>query len=810
MKFYRVSIRQRSWFSRQWADNRSRLLLFAIIAAAFALRYSLAGVLPYGSGEAEGLLSAGEGTWLPHRHPLFMVAVRLWLLIGMGENAWSMRLLPVLLGTALVYAVYWLTGRLFGRRYALVAALFAAVSPVLTACAVEVLPGALSLCTVVLMTGVLLEVRSHGGWDGWALYSLSVGLALYTSPETIYMACILLLWMVALRPGIRPVAYCLAATIGGFLLYAPYAWRLGQAGMLVAAASGYARAYATSWGRLAALPDYMTNRPAWALVHLLLLLASGLGLWIAFRSAPKKALLLTLLLIGPVLGGLAWAYTGHPSDPWLLAWLVVSATVLTALAVNTISKRWVRELALWAVAALLFLLQGADISKVLSGTDRDLQESHQPYDKVARFLSERCGAGDAVVCDKRSAVGPLAYYAKGCRAVQLAAYGTSPKQGAGSLGLHGKNRPPWEPVEVEVFTRDASRVWLVRPREAAGTSLCATTKAWLDDHLFETAMYHLDGIEVFLFERKVGGKWTSLKVQDKTDGGSADLVYDAGTDRTYHKTWGPPGDVFLRFEAPLDGAKTIKLASGALTKRQGFSIENRGSTPVTGTLRVAATNVLLELTRLVERWPHSSVWTFGHGDCSGSGSVWPSDWVRAELSSAPCNEADLIGGIALQAGSYYVYIYDHHGRSKAGSPIVSLKLGSAIVSQDAVEQGDGSGPWRWRRAGEKSMPRFDGWVPVTLSANLPAGAERGEYRAAYLALVRRQRDVSAADSMKHSFFEKRFSLERGKCNRYTCICDATKERIDVWFEADDSAQGTCRIFTPLPQEFNRTPERPAY
>jgi len=809
MKFYRVSIRQRSWFSRQWADNRPRFLLFAIIAAAFALRYSQAGVLPYGSGEAEGLLSAGAGTWLPHRHPLFMALVRVWLLIGMGENAWSTRLLPVLLGTALVYAVYWLTGRLFGRRCALVAALFAAVSPVLAAYAVEVLPGALSLCAVVLMTGVLLDLQNHGGWDGWALYSLTFGLALYTSPETIYMACILLLWMVALRPGIRHVAYCVAATMGALLLYAPYAWRLWQADMLVPAASGYAEVYATSWRRLATLLDYMTNRPAWGLVHLLLLLASGLGLWIAFRSAPKKALLLTLLLIGPVLGGLAWAYTGHPSDPWLLAWLVVSATVLTALAVNKISKRWARELALWGVAAPLVLLQAAGIRDVLSGADGGLQESHQPYDKAAWFLSERYAGGDVVVCDKRSAVGPLAYYAQGYAAVQLVAYGARPRHGAGSISLHGTSRPAWEPVEVEVFTRDASRVWLVRRRQAAGTNRCATAKAWLEDHLFETAMYCLDGIEVFLFERKPGGNWTSLKVQDRTDGGSADLVYGAGTDRRYHKTWGPPGDVFLRFEGPLDGAEKIKLASGTLTKRQHFSIENRGRMPVTGTLRVAATNVLLELTRLVERWPHSSVWTFGHGDCFGSGSVWPADWVRADLSSAPRNEADLIGGTALHAGSYHVYIYDQNACSMSRSPIVSLKLGSAIVFEDAVAQGDGSTPWRWRWVGEKTMPRFDGWVPLTVSAKLPARAERSEYSAAYLALVRRQRDVSVADSMRHSFFEERVSLEQGERSRYTCICDATKERIDVWFEADDHVENVCRIFKPLQQEFGRTAERPA-
>ena len=61
--------------------------------------------------------------------PLFTVLLAAWRACGLGEDEWSIRLLPVLLGVAGIAALYLAGKRLFSERAGLMAAFLLAISP---------------------------------------------------------------------------------------------------------------------------------------------------------------------------------------------------------------------------------------------------------------------------------------------------------------------------------------------------------------------------------------------------------------------------------------------------------------------------------------------------------------------------------------------------------------------------------------------------------------------------------------------------------------------------------------------------------
>jgi uncharacterized membrane protein len=163
------------------------LLLGAVILLAFVLRFYRLDYHGYHNDEVISILASRPPLprifWsLPAysiHPPLFYVLLHLWM--GLGEQLLTLRLLPVLIGTANI-ALLALLGRAIIQdwRVSLVAAAFMAVSPAQILYCQQVRMYSLLVFVVLVTTLLALWAWRKGGWLRWGATSLAVAMGFYT------------------------------------------------------------------------------------------------------------------------------------------------------------------------------------------------------------------------------------------------------------------------------------------------------------------------------------------------------------------------------------------------------------------------------------------------------------------------------------------------------------------------------------------------------------------------------------------------------------------------------------------------------
>jgi len=111
--------------------------------------------------------------------PLFYALMRVWVWIAGGSDAAALAI-PVLLGAALVPALYHVGSRLLSWQVGLLAAALAAVSPVLVEYGAMVRPYSLLPLLALASTYALVRAIDAGGWRRWAGYAAAMLALVYT------------------------------------------------------------------------------------------------------------------------------------------------------------------------------------------------------------------------------------------------------------------------------------------------------------------------------------------------------------------------------------------------------------------------------------------------------------------------------------------------------------------------------------------------------------------------------------------------------------------------------------------------------
>ena len=163
--------------------------------------------------------------WHESHPPLLYLMMRGWL-AAFGDTEVSAQAVPVLLGAALVPALYAVGSRTFGRRTGLVAALLGATSPLLIHYSIEVRPYALLSLLYLLSTYYLWSGLTRGGAATWAAY-VAASLAMiwvHTWPWVALLGhwAVAVPWFVWHRTGRRVVTGWVVSQLAIGALYSPW------------------------------------------------------------------------------------------------------------------------------------------------------------------------------------------------------------------------------------------------------------------------------------------------------------------------------------------------------------------------------------------------------------------------------------------------------------------------------------------------------------------------------------------------------------------------------------------------------------
>src|SRR5215207_11177003 len=159
------------------------------------------------------------------RHPPLHHAV-LWVLTRVvGDGDLEVRGPSIVAGILLIGTVYWLAVEVFDRRTGLVAALLAALAPILVWYSQEARGYALEalFCTVAAV-GCVRVIKRGSGWD-WALHTVAAALAVWTHWFAIFVVVtteLVFLWELRRRWRAR------RQSAGGYVLR----WMLATAALI--------------------------------------------------------------------------------------------------------------------------------------------------------------------------------------------------------------------------------------------------------------------------------------------------------------------------------------------------------------------------------------------------------------------------------------------------------------------------------------------------------------------------------------------------------------------------------------------------
>lgn len=305
--------------------------------------------------------------------------IYLWLsraaLVMGGVNEWMLRLVPLLSGILLPWAVWSLARRLLSARAALLAAAIVALSPLAVWYANVAKPYALDALVATLLLLAAVEVRDSNRKSWWIALTLGGALAPFVSAPSVFVLAGVLVALVPGRSarggGGLPSRYVLlvaSVAIGSAVNYLLFQRRLGGEGYLL---RFHQRAFL--WPLDGALPGRFSEMvsgftqffyygrpihvPAVLLIATLAVTAVGLAALHRRWGATWTALAVT-----PVCAMLGAAVLRkYPVVERLALFLAPIAAVLLAAGVERLVERWIPRwrTEAFAIASSVFLLPSA-------------------------------------------------------------------------------------------------------------------------------------------------------------------------------------------------------------------------------------------------------------------------------------------------------------------------------------------------------------------------------------------------------------------------------------------------------------------
>ena len=321
----------------------------------------------------------------------------------LGTGAISLRLLSALAGAASVPVAWGIGQELSGRRAAMAAAAFTAVSPLFVWYSQEARAYALFVLLAALAMLCFLRAEREPTPGRMAAFALSSSLALLTH----YFALFLLVPMMVIlawRPDRRRLAApAIGAIVGVGLALAP----------LISAQGGHGTQWIGQWalsGRLQAIPQYYLlgysgaplGRGLELLVALPILTGVAFGLWRVLTPREERGALIALAIAagGILLPTLLLALGADYLAPRNLVAAMIPVSALIAVVVT--ARRTGRvgvAFAVTIVIALLAITIDVDLSPRLQRGN---------WRGVARALGR--GAPDRVITTVELGAAPLEYY----------------------------------------------------------------------------------------------------------------------------------------------------------------------------------------------------------------------------------------------------------------------------------------------------------------------------------------------------------------------------------------------------------------
>lgn len=222
--------------SGDWARFPTAVLIIGLSVLALLIRVSLARQSGLWRDEGLFLFVARVDTWsamleflrFNESHPpLFYAVMRAWMSIAGSSDA-AAQVIPVILGVALVPAIYSAGASLFSRRAGLLAATLAALSPALAEHAALVRPYSLLPLLALLSSYTLVRGFQHGGRRVWLTHIVSTLAILYTHNWGIlvlggqWVAAVCVLLQKSARPGTAIVRQWIVSQLMIAVGYAPW------------------------------------------------------------------------------------------------------------------------------------------------------------------------------------------------------------------------------------------------------------------------------------------------------------------------------------------------------------------------------------------------------------------------------------------------------------------------------------------------------------------------------------------------------------------------------------------------------------
>jgi hypothetical protein len=352
-----------------------------------------------------------------------------WCIVRLvGDGDFAVRFPSLVAGVLLIPVTAWLASELFDRRTAVVAALLAAVAPIIVwysrdATGYELV----ALFGTLAVLGAARAIR-HGRTVDWALHAVPAALAVWSDWSGVFIVAatelVLLLALLRRRrtgapsgPFLRAwgldtlaLAYQLAPL--GILFASQWHSAGGLAGVTTVSASGvsfYGAVSNLSWALFGFHPSAVTTAlaAAWPLAMLASLVLLG-------RGTDRRFTLLLVCGLTPALGVLALglAVPGAFDVRYGVAAVPPLLVLLSRMAVAWPRGPTARGL---VVAAMMFVLVGALVDQQVDPSNPRLYD----YSRALGRVQREAGARAAVFYDPSNLGTVLAHYAPGLRASAL-------------------------------------------------------------------------------------------------------------------------------------------------------------------------------------------------------------------------------------------------------------------------------------------------------------------------------------------------------------------------------------------------------
>lgn len=490
----------------------SVLLILAAFAVrliqleAPALRWDEGWSLAHASLSWPALFQVASEDWHP---PLYTILLKLWLVSG--KTTFGIRYLSVLLGVLAVPLTYQVAQAwIADRRVSLLAALFAAVAPLLIYYGQVTRMYPLAAVVVLMAAYCLLKAHSH---PLARRYDLGLALASAGAVATLYHALwpLIGLYLYGAVAGRRRLPRLIAIGLAGAVLYLPW---LAYAGTTIQTrmSSGPAAGVDPLSGTLSYLRPTLVGLAfpygsGWVAVGALTMVLL-LGLLARLpRGEQASRLLLPLLVITASVLGIAYV---SQASRWFAVRHLVPATyflgLLLAWALDSLAARWrpLLPLALMVLAVAYWPTSSQFVyAKTLEVVD--------PFDPTAdhRYLSQHAGPDDLAYFNVLSKAG---WYENLRR----------PGDPAWSYAMR------WDPI-IEPMPRIAARIerdatlyhrlWFVLYKGTFGPN--ADLKAWLDSRYYpagggwqEDTLFLAYAVPPVAADRPEGSAWTEVTRDD--------------------------------------------------------------------------------------------------------------------------------------------------------------------------------------------------------------------------------------------------------------------------------------------------------